>query len=68
MQIVEDKAVVFKTRNPDKYSIIPKHKVIEQSDEGAKIAVLDSYQYDTLLDDECRVRDLKPIFTITLND
>lgn len=39
MQIVEDKAVVFKTRNPDKYSIIPKHKVIEQSDEGAKVAV-----------------------------
>ena len=36
--------------------------------EGEKIAVLDSYQYDALLDDECRVRDLKPIFTITLND
>lgn len=39
MEIVDDKAVVFKTRNPDKYSIIPKHKIIEQSDEGATIAV-----------------------------
>lgn len=27
MQIVEDKALLFKTRNPEKYSIIPKHKV-----------------------------------------
>ena len=39
MEIIEDKAVVFKTRNPEKYSIIPKHKVLEQDDEGAKVAV-----------------------------
>lgn len=28
MQIIEDKALLFRTRNPDKYRIIPKHKVI----------------------------------------
>lgn len=28
MQIVEDRALLFRTRNPSKYAIIPKHKVI----------------------------------------
>ena len=28
MQIVDNKALLFKTRNPHKYSIIPKHKVM----------------------------------------
>lgn len=28
MQIVEDKALLFRTRNPHKYAIIPKHKII----------------------------------------
>ena len=47
MQIVEDKALVFRTRNPEKYSIIPKHKVFKL-DDGYEVAV-----YWGL--DECRV-------------
>ena len=39
MQIVEDKALLFKTRNPEKYSIIPKHKIIAEYDDGCEIAV-----------------------------
>ncbi len=39
MEILEDKALVFRTRNPDKYSIIPKHKIIEQDGDTYKIAV-----------------------------
>jgi SNF2 family DNA or RNA helicase len=39
LEILEDKAVVFRTRNPDKYSIIPKHKIIEQDGDTYKIAV-----------------------------
>ncbi len=39
MEIVEDKALVFRTRNPDKYSIIPKHKIIEKEGDTYKIAV-----------------------------
>ncbi len=38
MQIVENKALLFKTRNPAKYSIIPKHKVIPV-DGGYEVAV-----------------------------
>jgi len=38
MQIIEDKALVFRTRNPEKYSIIPKHKVFEVED-GYEVAV-----------------------------
>lgn len=48
MEILEDKALVFRTRNPDKYSVIPKHKVIERNDGGYDVAV-----YWGL--DECRV-------------
>jgi SNF2 family DNA or RNA helicase len=39
MEILENKALVFKTRNPDKYGIIPKHKVFEDEDGGYQVAV-----------------------------
>lgn len=39
MQIVENRALLFRTRNPEKYAIIPKHKIVSQDDEGAEIAV-----------------------------
>lgn len=39
MQIIEDKALLFKTRNPDRYSIIPKSKVIPRDDGGYDVAV-----------------------------
>ena len=39
MQIVEDKALVFRTRNPAKYSIIPKHKILGEYDDGYEVAV-----------------------------
>jgi SNF2 family DNA or RNA helicase len=39
MEIIDDKAVVFRTRNPDKYKIIPKHTIIERSDGGFDVAV-----------------------------
>ena len=39
MDIIDDKALVFKTRNPEKYSIIPKHKIIEQEGDTYKVAV-----------------------------
>jgi len=34
MQIIDNKALLFRTRNPDKYAIIPKHKVLEADDDG----------------------------------
>ena len=40
MEIVDDKALILRTRNPHKYSIIPKHKVVEtHSDGSASVAV-----------------------------
>ena len=40
MEIVDDKALILRTRNPHKYSIIPKHKVVETHDDGsASVAV-----------------------------
>ncbi len=39
MEIIEDKALVFRTRNPHKYGLIPKHKVIERADEGYDVMV-----------------------------
>jgi superfamily II DNA or RNA helicase len=39
MQIVDNKALVVRTRNPDKYTVIPKHKVIPRSDGGFDVAV-----------------------------
>jgi SNF2 family DNA or RNA helicase len=38
VQIIENKALLFKTRNPNKYSIIPKHKV-RPVDGGYEVAV-----------------------------
>lgn len=40
MQIVDDKALLFRTRNPDKYRVIPKHKIVNRYEDGtAEIAV-----------------------------
>jgi len=39
MQIVEDKALVFRTRNPAKYNIIPKHKILAEYEDGYEVAV-----------------------------
>lgn len=39
MEIVDGKALVFKTRNPDKYKIIPKHKVLSKDGDSYEIAV-----------------------------
>lgn len=40
MQIVDDKALLFRTRNPDKYRVIPKHRVVNKGDDGTtEIAV-----------------------------
>ena len=39
MQIVENKALVLRTRNPHKYSVIPKHKVVAEKDGIYDIAV-----------------------------
>ena len=39
MEIVEDKALVFRTRNPDKYSIIPKHTIVDQEGDTYRVAV-----------------------------
>jgi superfamily II DNA or RNA helicase len=39
MQIIENKALLFKTRNPDKYSVIPKHKVVSEDNGTYEVAV-----------------------------
>ena len=39
MEIVEDKALILRTRNPQKYSIIPKSKAIPRADGGYDVAV-----------------------------
>jgi hypothetical protein len=39
MQIIENKALVFNTRNPDKYTIIPNHAVVGEQDGVAQVAV-----------------------------
>jgi len=39
LEIVEDKALIFRTRNPHKYSLIPKHKILDQEGDTYKIAV-----------------------------
>jgi superfamily II DNA or RNA helicase len=39
MQIVDNKALLFKTRNPDKYSVIPKHKVVSEDNGTYEVAV-----------------------------
>jgi hypothetical protein len=39
MEIIDDKALLLKTRNPHKYSIIPKHKVVSESNGTYKVLV-----------------------------
>jgi SNF2 family DNA or RNA helicase len=39
LNIIDNKAVVFKTRNPEKYKIIPKHKIISEEGGTYEIAV-----------------------------
>lgn len=39
MQILENKALLFRTRNPDKYKVIPKHKVVSEDSGTYEIAV-----------------------------
>lgn len=39
MDIIDDKAVVFRTRNPDKFRVIPRHIVIQRDDGGFDVAV-----------------------------
>ena len=39
MQIIDDKALVLRTRNPHKYSVIPKHKIVAEKDGIYDVAV-----------------------------
>jgi len=39
MEIIDNKALLFRTRTPDKYSIIPKHKVVGEEDGIYSVAV-----------------------------
>ena len=39
MEIVEDRALILRTRNPHKYSIIPKSKAMLRADGGYDVAV-----------------------------
>jgi len=39
MQIVDDKALLFRTRNPAKYQVIPKHKVLSELNGSYEVAV-----------------------------
>ena len=39
MEIVEDKALVFRTRNPQRYNLIPKHKILAREGDTYKVAV-----------------------------
>lgn len=39
MEIIENKALLFRTRNPHKYAIIPKHKIVAENDGIYDIAV-----------------------------
>ena len=39
MEIIDNKAVVLRTRNPAKYSIIPKHKILSEIDGVYEVAV-----------------------------
>lgn len=39
MEIIENKALLLRTRNPSKYRIIPKHKIISEEDGVYQVAV-----------------------------
>jgi len=39
VEIIDNKALLFRTRNPDKYKVIPKHKVVSETDGIYEVAV-----------------------------
>jgi SNF2 family DNA or RNA helicase len=39
MEIIDNKALLFKTRNPDKYSIIPRSKIVSEDNGTYEVAV-----------------------------
>lgn len=39
MEIVDNKAVLIRTRNPAKYTVIPKSKIVERTQDGYTVAV-----------------------------
>ena len=39
MEIIDNKALLFRTRSPDKYNVIPKHKIVSEEDGVYQIAV-----------------------------
>ncbi len=39
MEIVDNRAVLIRTRNPAKYTVIPKSKIVEQGPNGYTVAV-----------------------------
>ena len=39
MEIIDNKAVVLRTRNPAKYGIIPKHKILSELNGVYEVAV-----------------------------
>ena len=39
MRILDNKALIIRTRQPDKYSVIPKHKIISEDDGVYEVAV-----------------------------
>lgn len=39
MEIIDNKALLFRTRKPDKYQILPRSLIVEQDDQGATIMV-----------------------------
>jgi superfamily II DNA or RNA helicase len=39
VEIIEDKALLFRTRNPHKYSVIPKHKILSETNGIFDVAV-----------------------------
>ena len=39
MEIIDNKALLIKTRNPNKYNIIPKHKVVSEDNGTFEVLV-----------------------------
>ena len=39
MEIIDNKALLFRTRSPDKYNVIPKHKIVSVEDGVYQIAL-----------------------------
>jgi SNF2 family DNA or RNA helicase len=40
MEVIDNKALLFRTRNPDKYSIIPRSQVVERYEDGSAEVVV----------------------------